>query len=321
MSKLFTIIICAYNAELRLERTLDSIINQYKYDELVDKLIIVDNNSKDNTKAIVMKYKESVINIQYLFESNQGLSNARLCGVNNANSEWIIFVDDDNILQEKWIQTASEYIESKNNIGAFNGAVIPEIDYELSEEQAEILKNTYKGLACTHLTEPDIKKGDYKHPNKIPFGAGLVIRTKSLKILADKGWLKSEGRKGNKLISGEDTELCMFIKNEGYELGYNPNMLIKHVIFQNRLQVEYSINIYKSFAQYSYEASSRKSVYLIRRIRMLILNSCIFVKILIKSAVLKNISINDRIYIEMSKTVISNIMKDKLILRGKNYEK
>ena len=58
----------------------------------VDEVIVVDNNSSDNTiKVIKEKYPEVII----LEEKIQGVSNARNKGILNARNKWIAFLDSD----------------------------------------------------------------------------------------------------------------------------------------------------------------------------------------------------------------------------------
>jgi len=73
-----SIIICTYNRSRSLARTLDTMAALYSPGNLKWELIVVDNNSKDDTKAVVERFKRnSGLNIRYVFEEKQGLSFAR----------------------------------------------------------------------------------------------------------------------------------------------------------------------------------------------------------------------------------------------------
>lgn len=320
MEKKFTIIICAYNAENRLSKTIDSIINQNDYYKLIKNLIIVDNNSNDKTKEVILEYAKKVKNIQYLFEPKQGLGYARLAGVRNTITEWIIFIDDDNILQDNWLKNAYIYINKNKDVGALNGAVVPQIDFKMNEDESNILEIAYRGLACTHLSIEDIDMNQKVHPCGVPFGAGLVIKTSCLKKLDENGWLKTAGRTGNKMISGEDTEMCLFVKKQGFSFGYNPNMLIKHVISNNRLKEKYIIDLNKSFSEYHYMRISYENLYILRRLKNLIISSIKIIENKIKLIFYKN-SIDKlklKIEIESNKIMAKNIIKDKIFIRKFN---
>ena len=282
---IFTIIVCAYNAENRIKKAIDSIVNQKFYSKLVNCFLLVDNNSKDNTALIMKEYEQNYNNIKYVFERQQGLSFARLAGVRCTKTEWIAFVDDDNILSIDWLERAYNYIIENKNIGAFNGAVVPQVTSSLDNEQKLVLKAIYKGLACTHLNKHDIDYAQNKHPAKIPFGAGLVIRAESLINMADHGWIKVTGRNGDKLSSGEDTEMCIYVKKMGYEFGYNPYMLIEHMIPTGRLSKEYAIRLWQGFAEYNiYRQGNIFSIKIFIKMIIKYIRSNIFSRILINSS-------------------------------------
>src|SRR5678810_355900 len=91
-----SLIICTYNRDMFLPDALESIKNQ-SFDKSEIELIIVDNNSTDNTASISKKFisQNPSLNIKYCFEEQKGLSFARNRGVAEANGSIITYVDDD----------------------------------------------------------------------------------------------------------------------------------------------------------------------------------------------------------------------------------
>ncbi|WP_028973469.1 glycosyltransferase [Spirochaeta cellobiosiphila] len=247
---MFEIIICTYNGKHNLVKVIPSILNQNKFDELVMSIFIVDNNSDIETKQIIKKYEKSCNKIKYLLEEKQGLSFARLKGVQNTTANWLIFIDDDNVLEQNWLINADNFIKTNNNMGAFNGAIIPEIKSKLDNYENIRLKVAYKALACTHLSKSEINFANTKHPIDSPIGAGLVILGNEMRELSSKGWLKNIGRQGEKLSSGEDKEMVDYIIFKGFDVGYTPHCLIYHLITNNRLKEEYLIILHESFKRY-----------------------------------------------------------------------
>lgn len=266
---MFSIIICTYNGGNRLSRVLDSILYQKDFDLLVDEILVVDNCSTDCTAKLINEYKVKNKRIKYLYEMQQGLSYARLGGVKNALSPWIIFLDDDNFLEQNWISNAATYIESHPTIGAFNGKIVPRFFTELTDKQKQLLQVSYLGLACTTYSEDvDI------HINEkswIPFGAGLVILSAPLKKMAKIGWLKSEGRKKDKIISGEDTEMVYGVKRQGYLFGFCNDMTLYHEIGIQRLELKYLEQLYNSFGVANYIGISNKELKTLRKIKWAII--------------------------------------------------
>ncbi len=90
-----SIIIPAYNAEIYLGECLDSALNQtYPNTEL----IIINDGSTDNTKEILDKYSAQYQNIKVTHTENGGVSCARNIGLNNADGDYIMFLDSDDLL-------------------------------------------------------------------------------------------------------------------------------------------------------------------------------------------------------------------------------
>ena len=93
---LISVIIPVYNVESYLEKCLDSIINQ-TYKNL--QIILIDDGSTDNCKAICGKYQKLDRRIIVIHQENQGLSNARNKGLDIAKGSLIAFVDSDDFLE------------------------------------------------------------------------------------------------------------------------------------------------------------------------------------------------------------------------------
>lgn len=254
---MFSIIICTYNGGKKIKHVLDCVLRQNEFSEKVEALLVVDNNSSDETSNVIKEYSKVNDKIKYLFESKPGLSNARACGVRNCNSEWIIFLDDDNYIEQDWTKGANSYIANHPDVGAFNGNVIPIFNRELTSDEQVRLDIVYLGLACTSSSEKLL----YHDPKKwLPFGAGLVIRTEPLKKLLNNGWLKSEGRKHNSIISGEDTEMVLHIVLSGYSTGFCNDIILRHDVGVKRLEMDYLKKLYYSFGVAHYRIISSKKL-------------------------------------------------------------
>ncbi len=247
---LFTVILCTYNGGAKIGRAIEALLRQEDYGRLVDRFVIVDNNSTDQTGKVIADFLSDKKNkAEYVLEKRQGLSYARLAGVKRALSQWIVFIDDDNYMRgTNWLLSAEAYIKRNPKLGAFNGVCVPFFQEPLSHEEQEILEAAYRGLACTHLDMEDARNHPVDEGNWMPFGAGLVIRAQPLLEMADRGWLKSPGRTGDSVISGEDTEMCGYVAGKGYVFGFNSEMILEHDLGRKRLGREYIFKLYDSFS-------------------------------------------------------------------------
>lgn len=116
---LVSVIIPSFNGALGLENAIKSIIGQSIGFKDNIELIIVDDASTDKiTKKIMLKYQSQYPdNIKLIFlDKNSGYpGKARNIGVDNATSDYIIFLDDDDIYLEKGIETLYNAINKYNS--------------------------------------------------------------------------------------------------------------------------------------------------------------------------------------------------------------
>lgn len=241
MKRKITIIICCYNGANRIGKVLEYIYNQKELEIYVYEIIVVDNHSTDNIKDVVYSYEEknnSAVPLRYVYEDKPGLSNARKKGVDSCKTEWIAFLDDDNLIMQGWINNICRYIEVNQNVGVLNGAVVPYVPFEMNKEEELRLKASLKVLACTHYDIEEVKNKP-KTPFRNPIGAGMVIRTEPLKELSENGWLNSSGRTKDNLTSGEDGEMAFFVKSKGFDFGFCPDAILYHEMNKGRLQDGY----------------------------------------------------------------------------------
>lgn len=112
MNKKLSIIIPVYNTGKHIEKCLNSIKNQTK---LIDmEIIIINDGSTDDSKNIIKKYIEdnkNVLNIKFYSKENEGIAKTRNFGIEKANSDYIMFLDSDDYIETKTLETLEKYIE------------------------------------------------------------------------------------------------------------------------------------------------------------------------------------------------------------------
>lgn len=107
---LISIIIPTYNRSFLLDRAIKSIINQtYQNWEI----IIIDNNSTDDTDLVLEKYKEEKIVVKKI--NNEGIiAKSRNLGIKFAKGKYIAFLDSDDWWENKKIQVCMQMFENSN---------------------------------------------------------------------------------------------------------------------------------------------------------------------------------------------------------------
>ncbi|MGE7862937.1 glycosyltransferase family 2 protein [Bacillus mobilis] len=139
-TQLVSVIVPLYNAEKYIEETMESILNQtYKNIEIV----IVDDGSKDQSSSIVKNFKKKYPEqIQYILQENQGVSVARNTGIENANGEYISFLDSDDLWHSTKIEKQIESMHKNNMNACYCGFMN---FYEETGEKIENTTNFVKG--------------------------------------------------------------------------------------------------------------------------------------------------------------------------------
>lgn len=101
-----SIIVPVYNVENYLCQCIDSILAQSFTDF---ELLLIDDGSTDNSGDICDNYALKDSRIQVFHKINGGVSSARNLGLDNANGEWVVFVDPDDWLSENYCETLVKY--------------------------------------------------------------------------------------------------------------------------------------------------------------------------------------------------------------------
>jgi glycosyltransferase involved in cell wall biosynthesis len=236
MNKGFSILVCCFNSEKRIEQTLISLSKLDYFEAYPIEIVIVDNNSKDQTiKKInaIWSCLNSTIPLRIINEFEQGLTNARISGINNAKYEYLIFCDDDNWLFPDYLDVMFQNFKNEDcHIVGGVGIAKPQVEFPnwFSEYQGF-------GYAVGNLNRKPGK-------GQFVYGAGMGIRKDIALNYAMKNHLLSD-RIGTKITSGGDTEICHIVGKEN--IYFDENLKFYHFLPSNRLTWEYYKKLNASF--------------------------------------------------------------------------
>ncbi|HEX8649705.1 MAG TPA: glycosyltransferase [Pyrinomonadaceae bacterium] len=120
-----TVIIATYNRAEMLADALESVLAQ-DAGGLSFELIVVDNNSPDNTRQVVESYiARGHKNLRYLFEGQQGVAHARNKALAHARAPIIAFTDDDVRVAPDWVRTIKRALDEHPEVDCVGGKVLP----------------------------------------------------------------------------------------------------------------------------------------------------------------------------------------------------
>ncbi len=219
-----SVLISTFNRCESLKDTLVSLVNQECNDNFEYEVIVIDNNSKDETKEVIELYRNKFKNnLAYYFEPKQGKAFALNLGIKKSTGDILAFTDDDVLLDKYWLLGISETFK-RYNVDIVGGAINP----LWLDEKPKWLTSKFYGML------PVLNYGDSffstRSRKNLAFGANCAFK----KLLFDKYGLYDE-----RMYFSQDTEICnRFLKN-GAIFSYNPKIISYHKINKNRFSKDY----------------------------------------------------------------------------------
>lgn len=220
-----SLVICTYNRCRYLPEALESISKQTLPPERFE-LVIVDNNSTDETAAIARQFitLHPELNTRYCFEANKGLSHARNRGITEAQSPIVNYIDDDAVLSVEYLEEMLQFFKTHRQAAGAGGKVIPK--YETGQEPAWMSKylNGFVG--------------------KIDFGNQAQLFTKAMKypvgcnMAYKKDVLEQTGGFNNALqFRSDDKYIFQQVKKISDQVYFVPQAWLHHYIDAHRLDL------------------------------------------------------------------------------------
>jgi glycosyltransferase involved in cell wall biosynthesis len=261
-----TVLLCTYNRCLHLPRALDSIAAQILPDTLTWEIVVVDNNSSDDTRTVVQDYcSRHPGRFRYVFEPLQGLSRARNAGIQNAYGEIIAFLDDDVTAEPNWLESLTASLHEGKWAGA-GGRILPPRDFTPPNWLPLGGKMDLGGTLA--LFDLGNLPGELK---RAPYGTNMAFHKS---MFAKYGTFRVDlGRCGASLLSGEDTEFGERLMSASEHLRYEPAAVIYHPVPEERLTKKYFRTWWFDFGRTRIiERESRAAILRIRREYLSIVN-------------------------------------------------
>ncbi len=226
--------VCTYNRGPKLAETLAAIARMDRAGGRVRRLVIIDNNSSDETGTVADRFcaSDPPIPARRVIEPVQGLAAARARFVNETDEPLLALIDDDCLPDPAWARAVLSIFDSRPRAGIVGGRV------ELAWESGP----TRLARRCaTMLAEQDLGDAPQRidHPERGLVGVAMAIRRGAL---VESGWIECReltDRTGRELTSGGDYELAIRVRAAGWETWYTPDARARHVIGAERQSTEY----------------------------------------------------------------------------------
>lgn len=226
-----SLIITAYKRPQLLEEALASVARSNVDRAESVEVIVVDNNSGDDTANVVPRMISSdfPFALYYVVETERGLSAARNCGMQMAKGEYIVFMDDDQQIEQHYLGLVCEQFECTEAV-CVCGPIFYRNAENLPRWLPPLLENTgqfYAGDEIKSLEGTEIEI----------HGGNLAFDRQAL--LASGGFDMRLGRIGEELIAGEELDLQIRLQRAGKKIVYTPQLVQYHYLRPDRLTKKY----------------------------------------------------------------------------------
>ncbi len=230
-----SVVICTYNRAKILADTLVSFSKMSFSDLGAFELVIVDNNSNDETAEITKSFCLDQPYARYLYEEKPGLSHARNKGILESSGNVIVFIDDDVYLDQNWLHAVERVFANHPDAAAFGGKSIPQFE----NGRPEWLKEWMAGMYGDTGFGDDPRWVEFP---KIPFGLNMGFRRW---VFDQIGLFNPKlGRVKGSLLSNEEVDIFWRIAQAGLKVYYAPEALLYHRIPASRSDPKWIIERY-----------------------------------------------------------------------------
>lgn len=229
-----TVVIATYNRAELLRRTLKSIAEAERPRELEVCVLVVDNNSTDETRATVEESRGKLdLKIDYLFEARQGKSCALNAAIEAADGDLIGMIDDDEEVSSGWLKAIAEvFLKRWDEVDFMGGRYIPQWEIE----PPAWLPKKYTGVVgFSNPGEEELPYGS-SFKGMLP-GGNAVIKLSALREVG--GYNESLGPVGKNLMGCEDDDMYHRLLDAKKRGIYCPKLNIYHRVPSYRLTKKY----------------------------------------------------------------------------------
>jgi len=223
-----TVAIPTYNRAGLLRQTLAGLARQdFPAEEF--EVLVIDNNSRDDTAAVVASFAGARPAPRHLLERQQGLDHARNRALAEARGEILLFGDDDILVEADWIARMVAPLEGDGagRIGAVGGEVIP----VFPDGRPDWIAEWHGPLAFRAEAGP-------LAPSQSPMGANLAFPRRVFRQLG--AFHAGLDRSAGNYFSGGDSEMIRRVRAAGLEVWFAPAAAVRHQMPASRTTFRYA---------------------------------------------------------------------------------
>jgi glycosyltransferase involved in cell wall biosynthesis len=241
---LVTVGICTFNRAESLRRTLDSLVALEVPSDLCWEVVIVNNNSTDHTDEVIAQYSDR-LPVRREFEPRPGKSNALNRAIDVARGEYILWTDDDVVVDPGWLIAYLEAFRRWPQAAVFGGRIKPRYDTPVAKwvrESESVLGGPY---AIRDFGEED-RPLSIAEEGRLPYGANFALRAKEQRAFR---YDPDLGPVPGRIRVQEEYDVIYRLLGSGATGYWIPDAKVEHCIGLDRQTPRYIANYYSGLGE------------------------------------------------------------------------
>lgn len=202
----FSVIIPVYNRPQEVDELLESLTKQTYTDF---ETLIIEDGSEQSCKHIVEKYSDD-LDIKYYAKENSGQGFSRNYGFDRANGDYFVVFDSDCLIPPHYFETVNNYLK-EHKLDAYGG---PDRDHKNFTRVQKAISYAMTSPFTTGGIRGNKQHVGTFHPRSFNMGISREV------------YEHTSGYRITRM--GEDIELSIRIKKQGFNIGLIPDAYVYH---------------------------------------------------------------------------------------------
>ena len=283
MNDLISVIIPVYNASNYLDKCIMSVLNQ-TYENL--EVLLINDGSKDSSLDICYSYEKKDSRVKVITKENEGVSKTRNVGIDNSMGKYLMFVDSDDYLHEKYIEKMYNYLIEKNLSVVTSSMTFVDENYNLlsvySYKNAndilnfknisiDLVNTSYFNSVCKMIINSKIIKENKVYFNeKIKFGEDLLFSFNVIQLANNIGYLNFPGyyylQNNSSMTHKNSMEIInKYVEDNKYVYDEIGKYINDDILINNKLFTKYNFALLKFIKNVKYKEFKKHAINLFNK--------------------------------------------------------
>lgn len=237
-----TVAICTWNRCALLKETLEQLARLVIPKGVEWELLVINNNSTDSTDEVLASFVRR-LPLRVVMEPEPGLSNARNRAVHEAIGEYVLWTDDDVLVDEQWMTAYAEAFARWPEASIFGGNIKPWFEGTPPKWLVRVWPQVASAYASRDLGEQEVALSR----DVMPFGANFAVRmSEQRRYLYD----PQLGVRPDSVMGGEETTVIRSMLDDGAKGRWVPEASVRHYIPSSRQTIAYLRKYFEGYGEY-----------------------------------------------------------------------